>query len=412
MNGTKNRKTKRKLSDIDFSREDSHVALVSKEQGGPANGADYALVIKATNFSEEFIEKASKIRVTLELPEFLNKFFGMYYEDAELLARMFGYEPEQMGEPQLVTYEDYIQSKLQSFEVLKSLNEEGVAALANLREDEYLALLEDQLLIEKACFKFNTEEHPEVAAAVRSSMQEEVPAVVEKASFRKNDFVQVQGTEVYGQVQSSKPKDTDQDVVLKMLQKTPEGSFELTDKLQVYKACNLKKITKVKKAAVTKSTTTKEVQMQEAQDNVQVAELELEVVEKSKFDAAIEKAAEERLAIQKALEEQKVELQKALELVELMKAEKLEVIRKAKTEKIEEVLKGFEQKAILVKASLELESDEDFTAFVAAMQAMMQTIGTSEMFVEKGVTTEVSQAPVKEESAVAKALRLQLAGGK
>lgn len=48
-------KTKRKLSEIDFSREDAHIALVSKEQGGPANGADYALILKAAN-SEEVLQ--------------------------------------------------------------------------------------------------------------------------------------------------------------------------------------------------------------------------------------------------------------------------------------------------------------------------------------------------------------------
>ena len=49
-------KTKRKLSEIDFSREDAHIALVSKEQGGPANGADYALILKAANTPEEVQE--------------------------------------------------------------------------------------------------------------------------------------------------------------------------------------------------------------------------------------------------------------------------------------------------------------------------------------------------------------------
>lgn len=49
-------KTKRKLSEIDFSREDAHIALVSKEQGGPANGADYALILKAVNPEDAPVE--------------------------------------------------------------------------------------------------------------------------------------------------------------------------------------------------------------------------------------------------------------------------------------------------------------------------------------------------------------------
>ena len=34
-------KAKRKLRNIDFSGKDSHLALVHRDQGGPANGADY-----------------------------------------------------------------------------------------------------------------------------------------------------------------------------------------------------------------------------------------------------------------------------------------------------------------------------------------------------------------------------------
>ncbi|MEG2307295.1 MAG: hypothetical protein RSB94_08150, partial [Erysipelotrichaceae bacterium] len=54
------RVAKRRLVDIDFSKEGAHLALVHKDQGGAANGYT-TLVMKATDkYSPEFIQKASQ----------------------------------------------------------------------------------------------------------------------------------------------------------------------------------------------------------------------------------------------------------------------------------------------------------------------------------------------------------------
>jgi hypothetical protein len=144
------RKAKRTLSNIDFSKEGAHLALVSKEQGGPANGHDYAVVMKATNLSPEVIQKMQQVQVTLELPEFLRRFFSLYSEDAEVLARMLGYVPPETKDEW--NYEDYIQSKLDSYKVLKSLHEASSIndVLNSLSEDEHLKLRNDQAMLEKA----------------------------------------------------------------------------------------------------------------------------------------------------------------------------------------------------------------------------------------------------------------------
>lgn len=142
-------KAKRVLTDIDFQKDGAHVALVTKGQGGPANGKDYALVMKSR--SPAVIQKAQQVQVTLELPEFLRKFFGLYYEDAEILARMFGYvKPE--TEDKEWNYEDYIQEQVSSFTVLKSLHDSKdlAGSLAKLSDEDYLSIIEDQSKIEKA----------------------------------------------------------------------------------------------------------------------------------------------------------------------------------------------------------------------------------------------------------------------
>lgn len=153
--------TKRILKDIDFSKDNSHIALVSKKQGGPCSGADYALVLKGSSFSKETIEKIQQIQVTMELPAFLERFFHMYGSDCEVLARLMGYvKPEDTEEvEQEDWYENYIQEKLDSFTVLKSLNESQniVKSLSGLTEKEYLALLTDQSMIEKVLAKQESE---------------------------------------------------------------------------------------------------------------------------------------------------------------------------------------------------------------------------------------------------------------
>lgn len=153
------RKAKRKLSDISFEQEGAHIALVSKTQGGPAHGADYAIIIKGRNFSEEFLQKMQQIRVTMELPEFLERFMGVYGMQAEMLARMMGYVPEEdedMDEP--VSYEEYIQEKMQAFEIIKAASEAKSLAevLSAITEEEYLAVLTDQQLLEKALLEIES----------------------------------------------------------------------------------------------------------------------------------------------------------------------------------------------------------------------------------------------------------------
>lgn len=162
-------KTKRVLKNIDFSKDKSHIALTSTAQGGPCSGADYALVLKSSNFSQETIEKIQQIQVTMELPAFLEKFFHVYGSDSEVLARLMGYiapevEPEEYTD---TWYEDYIQSKLDSFTILKSLKEsDNVASvLATLDEKQYLLMLTDQATLEKA---LNKKESELVALATES----------------------------------------------------------------------------------------------------------------------------------------------------------------------------------------------------------------------------------------------------
>jgi hypothetical protein len=131
-------------------------------------------------------------------------------------------------------------------------------------------------------------------------------------------------------------------------------------------------------------------------------------VTKSKGELMTEKVEEVQevvndalVEVQKALGEQKaqaeaskVELQKALAQIEEFKAIQKQAIVKAKTDKVAAVIKNVEHQAIIAKASLELESEEDFGAFMAAMTAMQAQVSASEMFVEKGLQSSVDKPAV------------------
>lgn len=203
-------KPKRKLSEIDFSGEGSHIALVSKQQGGPASGADYALVLKANKFSEEVIQKMQQVRVTMELPDFLQKFFGMWSEDAKVLATMMGYiEPADTQamekEEAQAEVQDWIKARMEAFEILKSVYEadDFTEILSDLDENDYLAMLNDQALVEKAfennsdnsviSNEVNDKSEPSTNASVEKSV--EPSGSVHKEELEKSNMVKVETVE-------------------------------------------------------------------------------------------------------------------------------------------------------------------------------------------------------------------------
>lgn len=150
-------KAVRKLTNINFESEGSAVALVGKAQGGPANGRE-TLIFKSLNteeVKEEDIQKASQVTVTMNIVEYLYRFFDLWYEDAEVLARVFGYDTT----PDEVEYNDdwysnYIQEKVDAVTIIKSLvidkTEEDIKkSVAELSPEDYLKVIKSQEVFEK-----------------------------------------------------------------------------------------------------------------------------------------------------------------------------------------------------------------------------------------------------------------------
>ena len=268
-------KAKRKLEGFDFAKEGAAVALVGPSVGGPANGIP-TLIAKANNFSPEFIQKMQQIQVTYELPDFLRKVMGMYYEDAEVLARMMGYvEPEKEEEDYDDWYENYIEEKLQSFTIIKALHEAKNLpdALSKLTEQDYLDVLQDQAMVEKA-LKKELDKESKGSEADNSTDVENTKVEVSTSKVTKKNK-EKQMTQATEQVEKSQ---------LVEVQKALEGK-----EVELQKALSkLAEIEEAQKQAIVKSKTdaVKAVVKDEKQAAV-VVKAALALEDQADFDALI-----------------------------------------------------------------------------------------------------------------------------
>ena len=321
-------KAKRKLTDITFEHEGAHLALVHKAQGGSASGYKTLVMKSVDNRSPEFIEKASQVKVTLSLPDFLEKFFHVWGEDAELLATLFGYEPSEdeseeystqsfwswyrekamehgavdswgdpITRPTSQDRKEGVEDQLQGIEILKSATlAKGSADFINsLTEEQYLGLLKDQQFIEK--------------------------------SFKLQEV----------------KKDLD-----------GESGGKPT------KGVNPKQ-TKASKADTQEKEMTNVTQ---------------ETIEKAQYDA-------KEVELQKAL----ADIQKAKEEIEIFKAKEKEAVEKAREAEVVAAVVDVDASAKLFKAVKDLDA-EAFKDVVDVVKALTAKVDESEMFKEKGSPEE------------------------
>lgn len=342
-------KAKKRLKSLDFSGANAAVALVSKDQGGPANGVP-TLMIKAANFSDEFIEKMQTIRVELEVPDFLEKFFALEEEDAKALAYLMGYREdmaEEAMEPEM-DFNDWVMSNMQSFEIMKALHESNDISevLSNLSEDQYMTLLEEQSKFEKGFKKYNEQKQQELAKAEAERKKPRIKKSTAKAAEEKPHNIVDEVTK--GGVETP--------VVLKQN----------------------------KEQSMTKSATVEQV-------------VEVEMVAKAELDV-----------IQKAFQEQQEQLQKALETVAKFEQERKEQVAKSRKDKLQAACGDHAE--VLFKAVGEAE-EGIFEDVLKALSAMKEQVEKSKAFEEIGASVETEE-PADAKTSLAKALEARLKANK
>lgn len=186
-------KAKRRLSEISFDHEGAHLALCSKSQGA-ANNWNKALIMKGHNFSPEFIQKMQEVQVTMELPDFLEKFFHVWGEDAKFLAGLMGWvePPEDEAAEARDDYNEWVEDRFTSFSVIKSLHEAKSLpdALSKLTEQDYLDVLTDQAEIEKALKAFTKEKQSQVDTSTKVESKVEASASKKKKTTKEKQMTQ------------------------------------------------------------------------------------------------------------------------------------------------------------------------------------------------------------------------------
>ena len=359
MEDKEKRKPKRVLKNIDFENgTNTHLALVHRDQGGPASGAAYKLVVKASNFSDEFLEKMSTIKVELDIPDFLERFFKLEKDDSKFLAYLLGYSEdpvEEAMEPEM-DYQKWIKENTKSFEVIKALNKtpNHAEVLAKLNEEQYLDFLQDQQRFEKGLKK------------LEAKKQEEF----EKAEAERK-----------------KPRVKKQ--VVKAAQESPE--VEVSTEADVNTSITHLEVKEGKGNSPVVKTTYKEKRMSKPQSvEVEVVTTQ-EMVEKSQFES-----------IQKQFVETQEMLQKALATVAQFEQEKKEAVEKQRLADIEAAVKNKEHASVLHKA-LKQADNESFVEVVKALAAISLHTEQSDLFIEKSAAVE--DKPEVDESPVARLIK-------
>lgn len=174
----------------------------------------------------------------------------------------------------------------------------------------------------------------------------------------------------------------------------------LTDQLEIEKA--LKALDKESKDSKADTST-------QVESKVEASASRKKNKEKNMTQATPEMVEKSALtAIEKQMQETQVELQKAREQVKQYEAEKKQAIVKSKTDAVTAVVKDEKQAAVIAKAALALESDEDFTAFVEVVKALQAQVEASDAFKEIGASGSAEEQK-QEEHKVTQLLKAQYA---
>lgn len=130
-------KATRRIKKFNFEDEGAHVALVDR-----AANAQSVLVMKSANATETEIRKAlgKDVTVRMTIMEFLTRYIGLWYDEAEIVAGLLGYTAEDLHtfEDSANSYVDHIQEQMDSVEIQKSESSTKLAEALDTFKSKYL----------------------------------------------------------------------------------------------------------------------------------------------------------------------------------------------------------------------------------------------------------------------------------
>tara|TARA_R110000803_G_scaffold13482_1_gene37871 strand:- start:18371 stop:19240 length:870 start_codon:yes stop_codon:yes gene_type:complete len=181
------KKAQRRLSEFNFEAEGSHVALVGKHQGGPANGV-HTLITKATDNVEE-VQKA-EVAIRMDIVSFLSNFFHMWEVEAATLATIFGIENDFFDED--FTFEEFNSLGETEVTLLKSASdvdktEETLSAFVTGLDSEDLNTL--KALAES--FNIKLQEHNDMSTELEKALEAKTEELEKAFEAKMADAVAV-----------------------------------------------------------------------------------------------------------------------------------------------------------------------------------------------------------------------------
>lgn len=302
---TKAIKATRKLSEFNFDYEGAAVALVGPSVGGAANGRTTLLTKSLKDITEEEVEKATEVTVTMNIVDFLCKFFSLWYDDALVLAMAMGYDVGDAGysfNDSANEYEDYLQERVEAINIMKSVTvdvEDIHKAVASLSPKDYLTILKAQEIFEK-----------------------NFDAATEKVeAIKKSSGIPAKGVTASEETPVSKEATSPAGKTNKNLEDNTLSEF-------ISKAVHEEAVTKAVEEAIAKA-------VAPVQEELQKAKEQLEAVEKAKVEAV----AKARAAAIAEVEKDEKAAEALLKSLEAVSDESFEVIvksLKAKEEKLDD----------------------------------------------------------------------------
>lgn len=282
---------RKRLSNFNFEGEGSHVALVGKHQGGPANGVT-TLLTKATNtITDEQVDKATMVQVEMNIVDFLTTFFDLWYEDAVVLAKIMGLDTEPEEEEDTIDWwEKYINEKVSAVTLMKSLvmdksEAEIHKAIANLKPEELLILLETQKKFEQA---LSSQEGVNVSKGTTSPS-------VEKFNNKGNEMSEFVTKAVHEEQISKAVEEAVAKAVKEQEEKFVAKQAELDAALEVVKGLEAKEKESVEKGrkAVLKDAGV-------AEDQVEILYKSTEALSTEAFETVVKAMAKDKKAVEES----------------------------------------------------------------------------------------------------------------
>jgi len=282
---------RKRLSNFNFEGEGSHVALVGKHQGGPANGVT-TLLTKATNaITDEQVDKATMVQVEMNIVDFLTTFFNLWYDDAIILAKIMGLDTEPEEQEEMIDwYEQYINEQVAAVTLMKSLvmdksEAEVHKAIASLKPEELLILLETQKKFEQA---LSSQEGVNVSNGTTSPS-------VEKSNNKGNEMSEFVTKAVHEEQISKAVEQAVAKAVKEQEEKFVAKQAELDAALEVVKGLEAKEKESVEKGrkAVLKDAGV-------AEDQVEILYKSTEALSTEAFETVVKAMAKDKKAVEES----------------------------------------------------------------------------------------------------------------